>query len=229
MSGARAPAVGSSGNGESRHQGAVETTQVPLELSFRDVNRSSATEALIRRRADKLHRFSDRIVSCRVSVERPHKHPRSGSPYRVCVEVTLPPTRDLVVRREPGEGDIHDELPTVINGAFDAMERRVERAVARDSGDEKSRDEDRALVVRLFHDRDYGFLETPDGRDVYFHRNAVLHDDFDRLEVGTEVRYEQTMGRDGPQASTVQIVNKPGARHGEGLPGELSPPPDWSA
>ena len=46
---------------------------------------------------------------------------------------------------------------------------------------------------------------------MYFHRNSVLHDDFERLAVGTEVRFTPQDGDEGPQASSVQIIGKPGA------------------
>lgn len=44
----------------------------------------------------------------------------------------------------------------------------------------------------------------------------MLHADFDRLELGTEVRFEPEMGGEGPQANTVQLVNKRGGRAGRG-------------
>jgi cold shock CspA family protein len=50
-----------------------------------------------------------------------------------------------------------------------------------------------------------------DERQVYFHRNSVLHGDFERLAIGTEVRFSAEDGDDGPQASSVQIVAKLGA------------------
>ena len=34
-----------------------------------------------------------------------------------------------------------------------------------------------------------GFLESPEGVEVYFHRNSVLHDRFDQLTLGQEVRF----------------------------------------
>ena len=40
----------------------------------------------------------------------------------------------------------------------------------------------------------------------------ALNDDFDRLEPGTGVRYVEEAGAKGPQASTVQIVDKPGVK-----------------
>jgi cold shock CspA family protein len=68
-----------------------------------------------------------------------------------------------------------------------------------------------AYVTKLFRDKGYGFIETFEGRELYFHRNSVLHNDFNRLDVGTGVRFVAAEGDDGPQASTIQIVDKPGA------------------
>jgi len=64
------------------------------------------------------------------------------------------------------------------------------------------------MPVKLFSEEGYGFLETPDGREIYFHRNSVIGSDFDRLEIGTEVRFAEETGEQGPQASTVTIVGK---------------------
>ena len=55
---------------------------------------------------------------------------------------------------------------------------------------------------------DHGFIETPEGRTVYFHRNSVLEDAFDELETGSEVRFTEEMGEEGPQASTVKVIGK---------------------
>jgi cold shock CspA family protein len=65
-----------------------------------------------------------------------------------------------------------------------------------------------ARVAKLFPEEGYGFLETPDGREVYFHRNSVKDSGFDRLEIGTEVRFAEESGEQGPQASAVIIVGK---------------------
>jgi cold shock CspA family protein len=61
-------------------------------------------------------------------------------------------------------------------------------------------------VVRLFPD--YGFIETADGLEVYFHRNSLVRGDFDHLEEGSQVRFVVEEGDEGPQASTVQVVGK---------------------
>lgn len=70
-------------------------------------------------------------------------------------------------------------------------------------------------MTKLFPSEGYGFLKAMSGEEIYFHKNSVLHDDFGRLTVGTGVRFFLSQGQDGPQASTVQIVSKPGERAGK--------------
>jgi len=45
-------------------------------------------------------------------------------------------------------------------------------------------------------------------RLIYFHRRSVVGADFDRLEIGAEVRFDEEAGDRGPQASTVHVVGK---------------------
>ena len=55
--------------------------------------------------------------------------------------------------------------------------------------------ENHAQVAKFVAGEGYGFIETADGREVYFHRNSVLDDAFEHLTVGSEVRFAEEMGR----------------------------------
>jgi cold shock CspA family protein len=104
------------------------------------------------------------------------------------------------------------QLPALINLAFGAIERQLKKTAELRRGDVKNAEngQPHGIVEKLF-DEGYGFLRAVgDDRQVYFHRNSVLHGDFDRLSVGTEVRFTPQEGQEGPQASSVQIVAKPG-------------------
>jgi len=63
-------------------------------------------------------------------------------------------------------------------------------------------------VVRISPTRNFGFLQTSAGRELYFHRNSVLNDKFSRLSPGTRVTFVEEMGDKGPQASTVRLLGK---------------------
>ena len=66
----------------------------------------------------------------------------------------------------------------------------------------------RARVTELWPEMDYGRMLTPDGRDIYFHRNSIVNGSFDELEIGTELRFEEEAGDEGPQASSAHIVGR---------------------
>lgn len=65
------------------------------------------------------------------------------------------------------------------------------------------------VIDRIFTDNGDGFIRGLEGTEYYFHRNSVLHDDFERRKPGTGVRLVAEPGEKGPQASTVEIVDKP--------------------
>jgi cold shock CspA family protein len=199
----------------------------PVEITFRNTPASPEIERVVRREAAKLERFHPELVGCRVAIERPQRFQRGGNLYRVRIYITAARRRPVVVTREPLDSDMHDDLRTIVLDAFRAARRQLQSMASRRRGEAKPRQEPRALVLRLFPDAGYGFIKTPEGRELYFHRNSVLHGDFHRLTVGTEVRFEETEGEEGPQASTVQVVNKPGVRlPGTGEPA-VAPPRGW--
>jgi cold shock CspA family protein/ribosome-associated translation inhibitor RaiA len=186
--------------------------QVPLSITFRNVNKNAAIEELIHNQAAKLERICDHIVSCRVAVEKPQEHQKSGNAFRVRIDVTVPPEHELVATREAGEGDLHEQLPTVIRDAFSAMRRRVKKLVEKQHGDVKTHPEQQTagFVIRLFREQGYGFVKGTDGQEVYFHKNSLPNDEFDRLEIGTGVQWHEEQGDNGPQASTLRVIDKRG-------------------
>lgn len=190
--------------------------QVPLEVSFRGVERTHAMERLIDEQAGKLEQVCDHIISLRVSVEKPQEHQSNGNPFRVRVIARVPPGHELVAARDPTERDLHDPLDKVIRETFHALGRQVKEVNQRQKGHIKRHpaQETGGIVSKLFKEQGYGFILSPEGQEIYFHRNSVLGRDFDRLGIGVGVRYQEEAGEKGPQASTVELIDKPGARIG---------------
>jgi len=186
---------------------------IPLEISFRGIRKTEAMDTLIQDHVKKIERLHDHISSCRIAVERRHQHQRSGQPFRIRIDIKIPPGHEIVVSKDSSEGDIHDRLQAVLKDAFEAAGRQLKTIVEKQRGETKQHPQQStgALVSKLFRDEGYGFLQDLDGREIYFHKNSVLSDGFERLEPGTGVRYVEEPGEKGPQASTVQIVDKPGA------------------
>lgn len=186
--------------------------QIPPEIFYRNVEKTADIENLIVEKVGKLEEICDYITSCRVAVERRHQHQQTGNPYRVRIDVRIPPGHELVVKRISTEGEREETLPTVLRRAFETMRRELRELVERQRREVKKHPQQQvmALVEKLFPKEGYGFLRTVDGREVYFHSNSVLHGGFERLEIGTGVRLVEEVGEKGLQASTVEIVNKPG-------------------
>jgi cold shock CspA family protein/ribosome-associated translation inhibitor RaiA len=188
---------------------------LPLQITFHDVDKSEALETKIREVATKLDQFHESIMSCRVVVEAPHRRHRTGKLYHLRIDVSVP-GKELVVDREPGDRDAHEDPYVMVRDAFDAMERKIKDYDRRRHGEVKTgAAAPHARVSKLFPDEGYGFIETFDGQEIYFNSKSVLNDAFRRLKVGMEVRFKEEMGEKGPQASTVDLVGKE-AGHKEG-------------
>jgi cold shock CspA family protein len=184
--------------------------QTPPELIFHDVDRSPWVETYILERVARLDKFAEGITSCRVSLAQDQGSHHKGNRYSVLVEVRMPPNQDLAARKAKVIRDMHAQLPALINLAFGAIERQLKKAAALRRNEDKRHDGQPHGIVEKLFDEGYGFLRAvADARQVYFHRNSVLHGDFERLAIGTEVRFTPQEGEQGPQASSVQIV----ARH----------------
>ncbi len=185
--------------------------QVPLEITFRNLGRSEAIEAEARERALELERFVPEIISCRVTIEAPHRRKRKGKLYRVLVDVRVPGA-EIVACRDPDKDSSHEDVYVAMRDAFDAARRQLEDRIRIARGKVKSREgPPRGTIEGLYPERDFGRITTPEGRLIYFHRNSVVNADFDGLAVGDEVRFNEEDGDDGPQASTVHLVARRGA------------------
>lgn len=183
--------------------------QVPLEIFYKDVTKTDAIEDLIQEKIAKLERMCDHIISCSIAVEKPNSTTRQRNPYRVRITMKVPPGHEIAVSKEPADNEKDDPLPTVIRNAFDAVERQLKKLVQMQREEVKKHPEQevRAIVTRIFPDEGYGFIRTINGREIYFHRNSVVNEDFEKMQEGTGVRFFETEGDKGPQASTVQILD----------------------
>lgn len=182
--------------------------QLPLEITFRNMDSSEALESNIREKADKLERYYDRIMSCRVAVEAQHRHHHKGNIYHCRIDLTVP-GKELVVSREPHRNHAHEDPYVAVRDAFDAMRKQLEAFARQQRGEVKTHEAPpHGRVIELVPSQDFGRIGTADGREVYFHRNSVVNGDFEKLDVGSEVRFVEEAGDEGPQASTVSVVGK---------------------
>lgn len=180
--------------------------QIPVQITFRGMDTSAAVEARILEKAAKLDTFHDRITSCRVVVEAPHKRHQKGKLYLVSIDVTVPGA-ELVVNTGKRFNRSHEDVYVAVRDAFNAMRRQLEAHARESRGQVKSHEAPpHGVVVRLFPD--HGFIGTSEQGEIYFHRNSVVDGRFDQITEGAEVRFAATEGEKGLQATSVHVIGK---------------------
>jgi cold shock CspA family protein len=215
--------------------------EIPLKVTFRNMPPSPAIEANIREKAAKLDTFYDRVMSCRVIVEAPHRHHYKGKAYLVRIDLTVPggelvinraPKRleaatlrlpelsgkEVIESHEPSKHAAREDIYVAIRDAFNAAARKLQDYARRRRGSVKIHEVTaHAVVSKLFPDDGFGFIHTPDAREIYFHKNSVLPPGFDNLQVGTEVYFAEEQGAKGPQASTIRFAGKQALERKRGI------------
>jgi cold shock CspA family protein len=209
-----------------------ERMENPLQITFRNLPPTPAIEETIREKAAKLEAYYDRILGCHVVVEAPHRHHHKGKAYLVRIDLTVPggglvvnrgPSRlnaaklrdpeladkDLAESHQPSKHAAHQDLYVAIRDSFNSAARKLRDYARKRRGEIKAHGSAAlARVSNIFADEGFGFLETPDGREIYFHRNSVLPPGFDSLERGAQVHFAEVAGEKGPQATTVRTRAK---------------------
>ncbi len=182
--------------------------QIPLQITFRHMERSDALEAKIREKVKKLEQFAEHIMSCRVTIDLEHRHHHQGKLYGVKIDITLPET-EIIADRHPDKRHAHEDVYVALRDAFNAARRQLEDYVRKQRGKIKTHEiAPHGKIKELFPSADYGLIEASDGREIYFHRNSIIDEDFDNLAIGNKVHFSEEMGEEGPQASTVHLEGK---------------------
>jgi cold shock CspA family protein len=152
----------------------------------------------------RLERSASDLLRARATVSQRDRRHHSGNLYDVRLELSLP-GRDVVVSRTAPPHRESETLVTAIGEAFDKARRLLLAQRAERRGEVKTHEPpEEGEVTDVMPD--YGFIQAIDGHTVYFHRNSVLADGWSRLEVGSEVRFVEEMGNEGPQASAVTVT-----------------------
>jgi len=183
--------------------------KVPPEIVFEGMDSSDAVRARVEREVAKLERFHDRITSSRIVIEAPSHAKQKGGLYRVRVRMLTPDGGEIKAERHSDQNHAHENVYVAIRDAFAAARRQLQDRSRRRRGDVKAHEASpEGTVAKMFPEQGYGFIQSVGGDEIYFHRNAVLNDGFDRLKPGEAVRYAEEMGEKGPQASTVQPLGR---------------------
>ena len=115
--------------------------KLPLQITFHGIDHSEAVEERIREKVSKLEQFYDRITSCRVAIEAHHRNNSSlhvkGQPFHIRIDLTVPGS-ELVVKRDPKDSHVNEDIYVALRDAFQAMERQLKEFAVRQRGDVKA-------------------------------------------------------------------------------------------
>ena len=183
--------------------------QTPVEIDFQGMDaRPEIHTAIAKHVADFDQRFC-RVTAGRVVLKGPGGHHRKGGLYDVNIRLALPDGREVNVDRTAQADERHSDLTFAINDAFKRARRQLQDSVRELQGQVKHHEGSTiGTVVRLDPSGEFGFIETSDGGEIYFHQNSVLDGAFSHLAVGTRVTFAEEVGEKGQQASTVKLLGK---------------------
>lgn len=183
--------------------------KTPLQITYRNMSSTPSLEAAIREHVAELDGLYRNITSCRVVLEIPHRHHIQGRHFHVRVELRVPGDV-LVVNRDPTMHDAHEDAYVAIRDAFRAARRELRDYAAKRQRKVKVHEPHthRGHVSHLDFVKDYGFIKTHDGSEVYFHANSLRNKSFWDLHIGDEVAFAEEPGDKGPQAIYVAVRNE---------------------
>ncbi|MCU0683147.1 MAG: HPF/RaiA family ribosome-associated protein [Polyangiaceae bacterium] len=108
----------------------------PPQIVFHDLESSDFMQARIHEHIAKLEKFFDRITSCRVTVEAPHRSHHKGNHYAVRIDL-LVPGHELVVNRDPEQRRQREDAYAAIDDAFGEAERQLKEYARTQRGEVK--------------------------------------------------------------------------------------------
>lgn len=183
--------------------------QTEPEIVFHGIKATAQLEEIIGKHVADLELRWGRVTACRVVLKGPGGRHRKGGLYEVHIRLVLPEGREVNVERTPPADERHADVLFAINDAFKHARRQLQDQVRRVRGQVKLHESPAiGTIARIDPSGQFGFLETGDGEEVYFHLNSVLDDKFARLRVGARVSFTEEMGEKGAQATTVKLLGK---------------------
>jgi cold shock CspA family protein len=186
---------------------------IPLQLTFRNTDRSKWIEEAVEAELIKLEKFSDQIQQCRVVIEKSNNHHHKANIFHVRVSMIVE-GKEIIVSKESASESAGKDVHTALKHAFDVIPKKLEKLDRLDDPVHlrhcKKREYytiiEHAQVARVFTEDGFGFLQTTDGNEVYFEKDSLVGGLFDQLLPGTDVAFAAEAGRDGPVVSWVSAV-----------------------
>jgi ribosome-associated translation inhibitor RaiA/cold shock CspA family protein len=174
-----------------------------LKIETRNVELRKAWQERIEEEKEKMVRhYANFVLHLRVSIEATKHHKEGGFELKLVASVP----NDTVVVSRKGEN-----MNALLVEAFDVLSLQLKEILRKKRKDQKAMESgvevgSCGVVRKVSPFESYGFIVTPDEREIYFHENALKDIPLDQLIEGDEVMYGETVGDKGPQASWVRVA-----------------------
>ncbi len=174
-----------------------------LKVETRNVELRKGWQERIEEEKEKLVRhYASFVLHLRVSIEGTKHHKEGGFELKLIASVP----NDTVVVSRKGEN-----MSALLVEAFDVLTLQLKEIQRKKRKDQKGLEgglegDSFGVVRKVSPFESYGFIVTPDEREIYFHENALKGIALDQLKEGDEVTYGETLGDKGPQASWVRMT-----------------------
>ena len=99
--------------------------QVPLKISFRNLEHSDALDFAIRKKVDQLEKFCPNITAVRVTAGLQDRSSQKGNLFSVRIDLSVPGGQ-IVVNRDPPKKQAHQDAYIALRDAFRAARRQLE-------------------------------------------------------------------------------------------------------
>ena len=174
-----------------------------LQVEGRHVEIRKSWQTKIDVEKDRLVRHHAGLVhSLRVTIEATSNHREGGYEVKLIASI---PDGTVVVKRK-GES-----VKPLLVKAFDnlglqlkEMQRKKKQSM-KGSGSEGAT-QTSGTIKTVSPVESFGFIVVDGGKEVYFHENALKDIDIDKLSVGDEVTFGESVGDKGPCASWVRVA-----------------------
>ncbi|MCH2534848.1 MAG: HPF/RaiA family ribosome-associated protein [Bdellovibrionales bacterium] len=175
-------------------------------ITFTDFEASESIKEEVRTYLDKIESIYDRVISCDVVISIPHKS--SNKPfYHIKINLFLP-GEDILVTREAEVDNDHTNIHRAMHDAFQQLIRQLKLKLEKIRQIDVRNIPPHAKITKIFFDEGYGFIETINRREIYFHKNSLVGEKFENLQIGEEVRFNEEQGFKGPQVTSMSLVGK---------------------
>ena len=176
-----------------------------VQIESRNLELRKAWQDKIEDEKNRLNRHHPGLVHhLRVTIEGTSHHKEGG--YELLIVASVP--NDTVVVKRKGE-----TVRPLLVEAFDTLGLQLKEYQRKRRQTNKALEASRAtsrdgVIKKVFPFESYGFIMTPEGREIYFHENALKDLDIEKITEGDLVRFGEGEGDKGPCAAWVKLVGK---------------------